>query len=72
MEAVRVDGAMLRSRIHRSTWLAFRPLAKATPATEALGSKHAEATACLKASLCACAEAATIDESRAELLLVMT
>lgn len=40
------------SRIQRWTRLAFRPLARARPATETPGSRQAETTDCLTASLC--------------------
>ena len=43
---------MPRSRIQRWTWLGFKPLARATPATETPGSRQAEITYCLTASLC--------------------
>ena len=48
----RLGGSMPHSRIQRWTRLAFRPLARARPATETPGSRQAETTDCLKASLC--------------------
>ena len=50
--ARRLGGSMPRSRSHRRTWLAFKPLASATPATDTPGSLQAEMTDCLNASLC--------------------